>query len=116
MSAAERVGLDEAWVLRNLKRNAVMAARAGDRAASNRAAELIGKHIGMFIDKKQIEISYIDELTSIWPGSWRSSTPRSSTMSRRRFSSQKMGRSMGLMARSKTTELKLLTKAADDGG
>jgi hypothetical protein len=61
VSAAERVGLDEAWVLRNLKRNAVMAMRAGDRAAAARSIELIGKHLGMFIDRKQIEIAYVDD-------------------------------------------------------
>ncbi len=33
----------------------------GDRAASNRAVELIGKHLGMFIDKNSIDISYIDD-------------------------------------------------------
>jgi hypothetical protein len=49
------------WVLRGLRRNAVLAARRGDTAASNRAMELIGKHIGMFVDKKSIEISYIDD-------------------------------------------------------
>ena len=38
-----------------------LAARAGDRAASNRAVELIGKHLGMFVDKKSIDISYIDD-------------------------------------------------------
>ena len=54
VSAAERVGVDEAWVLRNLKRNAVMAMRHGDRAAAARSIELIGKHLGMFIDRKQI--------------------------------------------------------------
>jgi hypothetical protein len=61
LSAAEKAGVDAYWVMRTLRRNAVMAARAGDRAASNRAAELIGKHIGMFVDKKSIEISYIDD-------------------------------------------------------
>jgi hypothetical protein len=61
VSAAERVGLDEAWVLRNLKRNAVMAMRAGDRAAAARSIELIGKHLGMFIDRKQIEVAYVDD-------------------------------------------------------
>jgi hypothetical protein len=35
--------------------------RQGDRAAANRAAELIGRHIGMFVDRKSIEISYIDD-------------------------------------------------------
>ena len=36
---------------------AVMAMRAGDRAAAVRSIELIGKHLGMFIDKKSIEIA-----------------------------------------------------------
>jgi hypothetical protein len=48
-------------VLRSLRRNATLAARAGDRAASNRAVELIGKHLGMFVDKKSVEISMIDD-------------------------------------------------------
>jgi phage terminase small subunit len=60
-NAAARVGLNEEWVLRNLRMNAVMAMRAGDRAAANRAIELIGKHLGLFIDKKQIEINHIDD-------------------------------------------------------
>jgi hypothetical protein len=61
MSAAERVGVDEAWVLRNLRMNAVMAMRVGDRAAAARSIELIGKHLGMFIERKQIEIAYVDD-------------------------------------------------------
>src|SRR5215469_2133346 len=40
------------WVLRTLRRNSVLAARRGDTAASNRAAELIGKHLNMFVDRK----------------------------------------------------------------
>jgi hypothetical protein len=47
--------------MRNLRRNAVLAARRGDTAAANRAIELIGKHLGMFVDKKSIEISYTDD-------------------------------------------------------
>ncbi len=61
VSAAERVGVDEKWVLRKLRVNAVMAMRAGDRAAANRSIELIGKHLGMFIDRKQIDIAYVDD-------------------------------------------------------
>jgi hypothetical protein len=61
LTAAEKAGLDHLWVLRTLRRNSVMAARRGDQAASNRATELIGKHLGMFIDKKQIDISVIDD-------------------------------------------------------
>jgi hypothetical protein len=60
-SAAERVGLDEEWVLRNLRLNAVMAMRAGDRAAANRALEIIAKHLGMLIERKEVAISYVDD-------------------------------------------------------
>src|SRR5215469_2792550 len=61
LSAAERVGVDQFWVLRSLKRNAVMAMRVGDRAAAARSLELIGKHLGMFIERKQIDIAYVDD-------------------------------------------------------
>ena len=59
--AAERVGIDEEWVLRKLRMNAVMAMRAGDRAAAARSIESIGKHLGMFIERKQIEMDDADE-------------------------------------------------------
>jgi hypothetical protein len=61
LTAAEKAGVDAFWVMRGLRRNAVMAARKGDQAASNRAIELIGKHLGMFIERKSLEISYIDD-------------------------------------------------------
>jgi hypothetical protein len=35
--------------------------RAGDRAAAARSIELIGRHLGLFVDKRQIEIGYIDD-------------------------------------------------------
>jgi hypothetical protein len=35
--------------------------RNGDRAAANRSIELIGKHLGMFIDRKQVEIAHVDD-------------------------------------------------------
>jgi hypothetical protein len=60
-NAAERVGVDEEWVLRKLRTNAVMAMRAGDRAAANRALELLGRHLGLFVDKKLIEIDFLDD-------------------------------------------------------
>jgi hypothetical protein len=61
LTAAEKAGVDQYWVMRTLRRNAVMAERHGDRAAANRAVELIGKHLNMFVDRKQIEVSYIDD-------------------------------------------------------
>jgi hypothetical protein len=38
-----------------------MAMHHGDRAAANRAAELIGKHLNMFVDRKEIQMNYIDD-------------------------------------------------------
>jgi hypothetical protein len=61
VSAAERVDVDEKWGLRKLRTNAVMAMRAGVRAAATRSIELIGKHLGMFIERRQVEIAYVDE-------------------------------------------------------
>jgi hypothetical protein len=61
ISAAEKAGVDQFWVLRNLRTNAVMAMRRNDRSAAARSIELIGKHLGMFIDKKSIEISMVDD-------------------------------------------------------
>jgi hypothetical protein len=61
LSAAEKAGVSHLWVLRTLRRNSVLAARRGDMAASTRAAELVGKHLGMFIERKEIQINMIDD-------------------------------------------------------
>ena len=61
LTAAERAGVDAFWVMRSLRRNATLAARAGDRAASNRAVELIGKHLNMFIERKVVEFNMVDD-------------------------------------------------------
>ena len=61
LSAAEKAGVSAFWVIRTLRRNSVLAARRGDTAASNRAIELIGKHIGLFVDRKEISINMIDD-------------------------------------------------------
>jgi hypothetical protein len=61
VSAAARVGVDEAWILRNLKRNVILAMRAGDRSAAARSLELLGKHLNLFVDRKSIEINYVDD-------------------------------------------------------
>jgi hypothetical protein len=60
-SAAARVGIDQEWVLRNLKLNALMSMRAGDRSAAARSLELLGKHVGLFIEKKELQISCVDD-------------------------------------------------------
>jgi hypothetical protein len=44
-----------------LRRNCILAARRGDTAAANRAAELIGKHLNMFVDRKELQINFVDD-------------------------------------------------------
>jgi hypothetical protein len=61
LSAAERAGVDHYWVLRNLRINAIQAMRAGDRSAAARSLELVGKHLNMFSDKKDLHINVIDD-------------------------------------------------------
>jgi hypothetical protein len=48
-------------VLRNLRRNAVMAMRHGDRSAAARSLELLGKHLGLFVDRKAVEVNVVDD-------------------------------------------------------
>ena len=38
-----------------------MAMRHGNRAAANRALGLIGKHLGMFIERRSVELAAHDE-------------------------------------------------------
>lgn len=46
------VAVDRAWVLNELILNAQSAREANDRSAANRALELVGKEMGMFVDRK----------------------------------------------------------------
>jgi len=52
LTAAEKAGVDQYWVLRNLRRNAVLSMRHGDRSAAARSLELTGHHLGMFVDNR----------------------------------------------------------------
>jgi hypothetical protein len=61
VDAAEKAGVSIYWVIRQLRTNATMAMRHGDRSAANRAIELIGRHLNMFIEKKTIDINYLDD-------------------------------------------------------
>lgn len=54
--ATERLSIDKEWVLARLIENATSAAASEDFAPSNRALELLGKEMGMFIDRKQLDI------------------------------------------------------------
>lgn len=57
--ALEASQLSPEWVLKMLKANAVDCAGSEDGsnpAASNKALELIGKHMAMFVERKEIDI------------------------------------------------------------
>lgn len=59
-----RVSADRSWVLQQLVENAEDAKEARDRAARNRALELIGKELGMFVDRRMDVKSPLDELSA----------------------------------------------------
>ncbi|RJP45455.1 hypothetical protein C4587_00730 [Candidatus Parcubacteria bacterium] len=54
--AAEALSIDRQWVMSRLIENAQAASAAEDYGPSNKALELLGKELGMFIDRKQIDI------------------------------------------------------------
>jgi hypothetical protein len=52
--AVEELALTQEWVLGELKQNAEKAAETGQYGPANRALELIGKQLGMFIERQEI--------------------------------------------------------------
>jgi hypothetical protein len=60
--ASQAVQLDRSWVLDRLKANADLALEEKDRGAANRALELLGKEIGMFIERKQVLVGPLEQL------------------------------------------------------
>src|SRR5262245_23928372 len=47
-------GISKAWVISRLKENAEKGMAEGQRTPAIRALELIGKELGMFVDRKEI--------------------------------------------------------------
>lgn len=60
---AEATKMDAEYVLRELAANVIDARKDGDWNASNRALELIGKHISMFPDKVSVDFRDVASLT-----------------------------------------------------
>lgn len=54
--AAERLSIDREWVMARLQENALKAAANEDFSPSNQALQLLGKELGMFVDRKQFDI------------------------------------------------------------
>lgn len=68
----EKTELTAEWVLNELADNHRVAKAAGDLNPSNKALELIGKHIGMFTDKVKMDVSggmnnTVQDLTGLSP-------------------------------------------------
>ena len=59
---AQRAELSADWVLQELKGNHKQARENDELGHSNKALELIGKHIGMFIDKQELNSNVTVEI------------------------------------------------------
>jgi phage terminase small subunit len=62
----ESVVLTREWVIEELIDN-LKRAKTGDKlelSAANRAAELLGKELGMFVERSEVKISEFEELTT----------------------------------------------------
>jgi phage terminase small subunit len=57
-------GITKAWVLSQLRENAVQGVAEGQRAPAIRALELIGKELGMFVDPKEISLGRLKEMST----------------------------------------------------
>src|SRR5689334_16169432 len=62
-ASAEKAVITKAWVLEQLCDVLQEARAAGNHAAANRSLELIGKDIGMFVDRKVLGMRRLDDMT-----------------------------------------------------
>jgi phage terminase small subunit len=60
---AIKANLTTEWVIQELRENVAAAQLAGDYGPANKALELLGKHLGMFGDKLQIDFKPVADLT-----------------------------------------------------
>lgn len=63
-AVVREIAISREWVLQQLVANAQDARAANDRGAANRALELIGKEMGMFIDRKMDVKNPLDALST----------------------------------------------------
>lgn len=55
---AEKLEITAEWIAGELKGNHERAHQLGDVPASNKALELLGKHLGMFVEKHEHEMKF----------------------------------------------------------
>lgn len=60
--AIQATGIDKAAVMEGLAENVALARQAGQIAAANQAYSLIGKELGMFVDRADITTRTVKEL------------------------------------------------------
>ena len=62
---SERVHIDQAWVLSRLAHEAKLGADTDTKpnASRIRAIELLGKHIGMFVDRSEVTVKRLDQMS-----------------------------------------------------
>lgn len=60
---AKRTEISQEWVIEGLVANLQLGAKVGQPGAVNRTYELLGKHVGMFTDKLEIDAS--DRLSAV---------------------------------------------------
>lgn len=53
--AADEAATDAAWILKQVRRVYEAAMQAGKFTAANRALELLGKNVGLFVDRLQLD-------------------------------------------------------------
>jgi hypothetical protein len=59
----EKAILDRAWVIEGLKRIAHKAETEKDFSPAIKAHELLGKELGMFVDRKDVTVRSVTEMT-----------------------------------------------------
>ena len=61
----ERVHIDQAWVIERLAHEAKLGADTDTKpnASRIRAIELLGKHIGMFVDRSEVTVKRLDQMS-----------------------------------------------------
>jgi phage terminase small subunit len=65
---SEDRGLTADWVLDHLRENVTLAKEAGQYGPSNKALELLGKHMGILVERQQIEGSLAINIGTGVPG------------------------------------------------
>jgi phage terminase small subunit len=64
----QRTEINAEYVMAELRTNVDLARDAGHIAASNQALQLLGKHLGMFVDRLEVDASHEVEIDVTWNG------------------------------------------------